>query len=155
MSDDPIEYAGTDQTIKADPVPAPAPDAAPVNKSHPKIAKLRPKRELAKAQKELDDARLELRAATAALRSAEIAEGNAVADWITLNPTPSALEVNRERLAKENAARVQRVGEGLQAYVQHVQKVGNSPLDQFAAVRGRAAAHNGVLLRSNVTRRTI
>jgi hypothetical protein len=155
MSDDPIEYAGTDQTINADPVPAPAPDAAPVNKSHPKIAKLRPKRELEKAQNELADARLELQASTAALKAAEIAEGNAVADWITLNPPPTFDSVNRARLAKENAAKLERVSKGLPPQPPKVNTANKAPIDQFAAVRGRAAAHNGVPLRSNVTRRTI
>ncbi|MCU1340543.1 MAG: hypothetical protein JWO19_6124 [Bryobacterales bacterium] len=146
---DPIEHVGADQSgARAEPVAAPKKPG-----SHSKIAHLRPKVNYEKAQAETADARAELQAASSALRTAEKMEGSALADWIKLNPAPSADEVTRQFLAGQQATRAARVEQGLDPDTRAVPVISKSPIDQFAAARGKAASRGGTPLRSNVVRR--
>jgi hypothetical protein len=177
--DSEVEYIGRDRTVKAEPararpvapraMAAPAPAPAPVIAaepvkhvtvsepshpgSHPKHAVLRPRRNWEAAQAETIDARAELVAATNALRIAEKAEGSALADWLKLNPAPSADAVYRAHVAGQQAERAARVAAGLPPDTRTAPVINKSPIDQFAMARGKAAARSGVPLRSNVTRR--
>jgi hypothetical protein len=105
--------------------------------SHPKIAHARPRAEYEKAQTELLDARAELQAAMAHARRCQLVEGEALATWIAVNPSPSQDEVFRDKIAKENAARLERVNGGLPADPPSAPKVGKSPIDQAFANRGK------------------
>jgi len=142
---DPIQHIGADQAVPAEPDGKKA--------SHPKHAKLRPRREWEKAVAETIDARAELQAATAAHRRAEIAEGNALADFMSLCKPPSQLDVTRAHLARSQAERAKRAEAGLDPDARAVPVVNRSKIDQHALARGKAAARSGVPLLSNVVRR--
>jgi hypothetical protein len=116
-----------------------------------KDEKLRSRLEHEKAMAETADARVELLAATAHAARCKSIEGEALSAWMAVNPSPSQDAVLRDMLAKENAARMERVGKGLPPEERPAPKIGKSPLDQAAFNRGRAGTRNP--LRSDVVRR--
>jgi hypothetical protein len=117
--------------------------------SHPKHAKLGPKLAYEKAQADLADAQVELQAATNNARRCELMEGEAMAALIAVMPPPSAEQVHREMIAKEQAAKMERVAAGLPANPPKAPTHGRSELDRLAAHRGKNAGS----LRSTVVRR--
>jgi hypothetical protein len=104
-----------------------------------------------KAMAETADARVELIAATAHAHRCKLIEGDALSGWLAVNPSPSQDAVFREKVARENAARLERVEKGLPPEVRQAPQIGKSPLDQAAFNRGRAGTRNP--LRSDVVRR--
>lgn len=116
-----------------------------------KETKLRLRVDHEKAMAETADARIELQAATAHARRCQLIEGNALAAWIAVNPSPSQDAVFRATVARENAARLERVEKGLPPEEPKVAKVGKAPVDQIAFNRGRAGTRTP--LRSLVARR--
>jgi hypothetical protein len=127
-------------------------DEEPVkSKSHPKHAKVGPRLAFEKAMAETADARLELQAATAHHRRCELIEGDAMANWISVNKPPSQAEVHRAMLAKEQAAKLERVAKGLPPTAPTKPTHGSAAVDVAAAQRGRAGTR--LPLRSNTTRR--
>jgi hypothetical protein len=169
-----VEYTGADKTTKADPRGGPkkvAPVAAPLTEelaapaprvavytppkdgeSHPKHAILGPALRLDKADADLTSAQLELRAATSHLRSCEAIEAEALLALTKIMPGPTYDEVNRQRLAAEQAAKVARVEQGLAPVAAPVRSHGRSPIDQQAAHRPR---HSTVPLFSPVSRHRV
>jgi hypothetical protein len=117
--------------------------------SHPKHAKLRPEMEWKKAQADVADKQVELQAAKNHYRRCELMEGDAMANWISVNPPPSAEAVYRDKIAKEQAARIERIAAGLPAEPPKAPSHGRSELDRIAASRGKNAGS----LRSTVVRR--
>jgi hypothetical protein len=104
-----------------------------------------------KAIAETADARVELLAATSHARRCQLIEGDVLAAWIAANPSPSQDAVFRDKVARENAARMERVEKGLPPELPTPPKIGKSPIDQAAFNRGRAGTR--IPLRSNVVRR--
>jgi|ERR1700736_533463 hypothetical protein len=117
--------------------------------SHPKHAKLGPKMAYEKASADLTDKQVALQAATNHYRRCVLMEGDAMASWISVNPPPSAEEVHRDLVAKEQAAKMERVAAGLPANPPKAPTHGRSELDRIAANRGKNAGS----LRSTVVRR--
>lgn len=143
MSSDPIEHVGIEPNNPADPV------APKKSNTHPKFAKVRPAKELAKVQLDLADTRVELISAENHLKAATKLEGEAVAELITLLPKPTGEQVHRDRCAKEQAAKLERVKAGLPAVPPKQPMHGRSELDRLAAHRGKNAGS----LRSTTIRR--
>src|SRR5665213_817710 len=129
--DDSREFIGTTNAIKAapravkarvaekpvpvfrpEPVKAGTPEHASGSASHAKHAIARPAKEYAAAQQETEAARIDYRAASFAFKEAEKAEGAAVADWIKLNPPPSADEVYRAHVQRSQDERAANVAAG-------------------------------------------
>jgi hypothetical protein len=170
---DPEEFVGGDQSIPAapksktlvsprSPPVAPAPRVAVYNPpaagaSHPKHAVLGPALRLDEAEANLSAAQLEFRNATLALRSCELIEAEALTEFVKVMPGPTFDEVNRQRLAAEQAAKMARVQAGLSPTPPKVPTHGNSPIDIAAANRPRTsqAMPAGGPLRSNVVRRSV
>jgi hypothetical protein len=103
------------------------------------------------AMAETADARIELQAATSHAHRCKLIEGDALSAWLGVNPSPSQDAVFRDLVARQNAARLERVEKGLPPEEVTVPKVGKSPIDQFAYHRGRAGTRTS--LRSAVVRR--
>jgi hypothetical protein len=158
--DDLPEYTSSGQKIKADPPKGGAvPPIAVYNppakgEAHPKIARKSVAQRLDVAEAAVTAAQLELNASYNALRQAEREEAAAHGDLIRLLPAPSPEEVNRKRLAAEQAAKQKRADEGKSPVAKMAPSHGRSPVDIAAANRPRtspqAASHP---LRSPVSRR--
>jgi hypothetical protein len=167
--DDPIEFIGSDRTVKADAIkikastplaaPALAAELAQTEKpkaagSHPKHAIVGPAKAYAAATAETEAARIDYQAATFAFKDAEKAEGVAVAEWIKLNPPPTADEVYRSMIANEQAEKLRRVQAGLPAVPPRTPTHGNSVIDRQAAQRPRQTPQMpSAPLRSPIARR--
>jgi hypothetical protein len=141
---------------------APAPRVAIYNPpapgtSHAKHAILGPALRLDKAEANLTASQLELHAAKDHLRSCELIEADALSALIKVMPAPSQDEVFRELLAKEQAAKLARVSQGLPAVTPKVPTHGNSAVDIAAANRPRTSAQQptGSPLRSPIARRLV
>lgn len=180
--DDPPEFIGATQETKADPkgkrapakVRALAPDvvgqemASPVpsvaiynppaeGEAHPKIARLAPAQRLDAADAGLNLANAELQTATYHLRNCELIEAEAEAALVKEMPGPTQDQVYRDLLAKETAAKMERVSQGLTAVEPPKPSHGRSAVDIAAANRPRTNAQQptGAPLRSNVVRRVV
>jgi hypothetical protein len=105
--------------------------------SHPKHAKLGPKMEYEKAVADLADKRVELQAAKNHHRRCELMEGDAMAEWLRVNPAPSAEAVHRDLVAREQARKMERVAKGLPAEEPKAPTHGRTPLDQLFAARAK------------------
>ncbi|WMT75073.1 hypothetical protein [Bradyrhizobium sp. Ash2021] len=159
--DQPTEYVGRDQTMKADPKGAPkrvavyTPPAK--GEAHPKIARLGPALRLDNAEADLTAAQLELNAAVNHLRSCELIEAAALTALIAVMPRPSQDEVYRAHIAKEQAAKMARVAQGLPAVEPPKPSHGRSAVDIAAAQRPRTsqAMPTGTTLRSPISRRIV
>jgi hypothetical protein len=160
---DPPEYTGTEPKVKAEPpkskgkpplvVPVAVYTPPPAGAAHPKHARLSVAQRVDTAEAALGAAMLEITAARADLRQAELAEADALGALIAALPQPTAQEVNSERLAKEQAAKLARVSQGLSPTETRAPTHGHSPIDRAAANRGRAGT--GMPLRSPVARRVV
>jgi hypothetical protein len=168
--DDPPEFTGSTQTIKADatkgkraaPAPAVVPPVAPVaiyappatGASHAKVARKAVAERLDLAEAALSAAQLEVSASYNELRAAERDEGAAHLAFIATMPAPSALEVSRGRLAAEQAAKQLRADQGLEPVPKPTPTHNRSPVDTAAANRPRPSPQQPTApLRSNVVRR--
>lgn len=141
---------------------APVPSVAVYNppaegEAHPKIAGLAPAQRLDAAEAGLNLANAELQAATYHLRNCELIEAEAEAALVKGMPGPTQDQVHRELLAKETAAKLDRVSQGLPAVEPPKPSHGRSAVDIAAANRPRTNAQQptGAPLRSNVVRRTV
>jgi hypothetical protein len=164
---DPEEFVGSDRSIPAAPkgkraVPAPAAPRVAVytpplpGASHPKHAVLGPALRLDEAEQNLGRAQLELQNATTHLRSCELAESDALSAFVKIMPGPSFDQVNRERLAAEQAEKIRRVQAGESPIPPKVPTHGNSPMDIAAAQRPRTSAQTAnAPLRSATVRRVV
>jgi hypothetical protein len=142
----------------AAPVPSVAIYAPPTKgEAHPKIARLAPAQRLNAAEAGLNLANAELQAATHHLRNCELIEAEAEAALVKEMPGPTQDQVHRELLAKETAAKLDRVSQGLPAVEPPKPSHGRSAVDIAAANRPRTNAQQptGAPLRSNVVRRTV
>jgi hypothetical protein len=182
MSSDPEEFVGTEQKVIADPsraqghggkravverVVAPAPEpnglrdelASPVPPkpgSHLKHAIERPRREYEAAQQETRDAHTELKFATDRLRETEIAEGDALALWYSLQPKVDPDTLLHDFAKQQTAMRAQNVRDGLPADGVRATSHGRSPVDIAASQRPRTSAQApNPSLRSPIARRLV
>jgi hypothetical protein len=170
---DPEEFVGRDRSIPAAPkgkrtAPAatgilnspvdPAPRVTPYTPPapgapHPSHAVLGPALRLDKAEAAVTATALELSSSYNNLRQCERVESIALLNFTKVMPSPTFDQINRARLAAEQAARAQRVAAGQNPDAVAAPVVVNkSPLDQHAMARGKAAARSGVPLVSNVVR---
>jgi hypothetical protein len=173
-SSDPEEFIGTEQKVIADPsraqghggkravverVVAPAPEpnglASPVPpNTHPKHAIERPRREYEAAQQETRDAHTELKFATDGLREAEIAEGDALALWYSLQPKVDPDTLLHDYAKQQTEQRAQNVRDGLPADGVRATSHGRSPVDIAASQRPRTSPQApNPSLRSPIARR--
>jgi len=183
--DDPPEFTGRNQTQRADPpkgkraapnhpgltdqtskqlaeeMASPVPPSVAVynppaeGEAHPKIARLAPAQRLDEAEANLGATQLDLAEATAHLRNCEMIEADALAALISVMPGPTADEVFRDKLAKEQAAKLARVDQGLSP-TEPKQITARSPVDIAAAQRPRQSAQQpSTALRSPVARRLV
>ncbi|SIO24681.1 hypothetical protein SAMN05443247_03118 [Bradyrhizobium erythrophlei] len=168
---DPPEFVGRDQTTKADPkgkratpapVVVPVPSVAVYNpplagEAHPKIARKSVAERLDKAEANLTSANLELTASKAHLRSCELIEADALSAFIKACPAPpSADEIYRAHIKREQDAKLERVAKGLPP-VEPKKIAARSPIDLAAAQRPRTsqAMPTGTPLRSPIARRIV
>lgn len=162
--DDPPEFTGKEQKIKADPKGKRAASGVPPvavynppkeGESHPKHARLAPGQRLDAAEAGLNQSNAELQNATAHLRSCELAEADALEAFIKACPGPTYDEINHQRLVAEQAAKVERVSQGLPA-VEPKKIAARSPIDIAAAQRPRTSPQMANSpLRSPTVRRTV
>jgi hypothetical protein len=117
--------------------------------SHAKHAVVRPEMEWRKAQSDVADAQTELQAAMNHATRADKIEGEAMAALISVMPPPSAEDVHRQMVAREQARKLERVSKGLPADPPKIPTHGRSELDRLAAHRGKNAGS----LRSTSIRR--
>jgi hypothetical protein len=123
--------------------------------NHPKHAILGPAQRLDAAEVALNRATLEEKLARDNLRARELAEAEAEDAFIKVLPGPTFDEVNRQRLADEQAAKIARVEQGLPA-VEPKKIVARSPVDLAAAQRPRTSPQAANQpLRSPVARRLV
>jgi hypothetical protein len=173
-SDDPEEFVGRTQEKKADPKGDKRTKATPLAEelahpgtpiavytppaegaSHPKHAVLAPAQRLDAAEVALNRANLEEKLARDNLLACELAETEAEDAFVRVLPGPTFDEVNRDRLAKEQAVKLERVEQGLPA-VEPKKIVARSPVDLAAAQRPRTSAQMAnAPLRSPIVRRTV
>ena len=142
----------------AHPVPSVAVYNPPAEgEAHPKIARLAPAQRLDTAEADLNRANAELQAATHHLRNCELIEAEAEAALVKEMPGPTQDQVYRDLLAKETAAKLERIAQGLPAIEPPKPSHGRSAVDIAAANRPRTNAQQptGAPLRSNVVRRTV
>ena len=181
--DDPEEFTGTTQTVKADPHAGPvaplkvsAPVVGHADKkpgSHSKVAIVGPRKAWEAAKLETQAARIELQEATTGHRAAEVAEGSAVAAWCghpKNRPDPD--QVTRDYINREGELRAANVKAGLPAnhrpsnFVDvdgkikpRINAADNSPLTRAAIARGPHAGGSktkaGRPLRSDIPRRVV
>jgi hypothetical protein len=160
--DDPPEFTGRNHNQRADPKSSKraAPPVAVYNppaegEAHPKIARLAPAQRLDEAEANLGATQLELAEATAHLRNCELIEAEALSALVNVMPGPTAEEVYRDKLAKENAAKLARVDQGLSP-TEPKQIMARSPVDIAAAQRPRTSAQApNSPLRSPTVRRIV
>ncbi len=172
IDDDIPEYVGADKTTRAEPpksrkgmppvvdpshVPSGAVYHPPVaGAAHPKAARKRVALALDVAEANLTAAQMEISASYNALQIAEREEAHALGELTRILPRPTAEEVHRAHLARETAAKVARVAQGLSPTAKPAPTNNKSPLDVAAANRPRAAAHlPSGSLRSAVARRIV
>jgi hypothetical protein len=106
--------------------------------SHKKYAVVGPEREWRKAEADTLAAQDELRAATSHAQRCQKLVGSAMAELLSIAPPPSADDVHRAAIAREQAVRIERVAKGLPAEEKQPAPVAQTPLDQLYANRGKS-----------------
>jgi hypothetical protein len=109
--------------------------------SHPKHAKARPAANLRAAQAVVADAQAALRASEAHALRCEKLESEALCELIRLSPPPSAEDVHRAMIAKEQARKLERIERGLPLEEPKPVVQYRSELDRQAAMRGKKGVH--------------
>jgi hypothetical protein len=114
-----------------------APQQVAVPTSHPKHAIVKPRLAYAKAQLDLADAQGELQAAMNHARACDKLEGEAMAALLAGMPRPTAEDVHRSNIARDTAAKMERVSKGLPPTEPKASTIGDTPIEQMFAARGK------------------